>query len=136
MRGWIRLHRKLTQTSFYKDSEAIHLAIHLLLRANHADAKILFKDEEIILKRGSLMTGRQVLSQETGIHESSIYRKLKVLKKVGFLNIKPNNKFSIISINNYNTYNTNNSQDEHQTEQPVNNQRTQTIRIKNNKKGK
>ena len=80
--GWIKLHRKLTQTSFYKDSQAVHLAIHLLLKANHSDVKIIFNNEEVSIKRGSMITGRHVLSRETGIHESTIYRKLKFLQNV------------------------------------------------------
>ncbi len=126
MNGWIKLHRKLTQTSFYKDSQAVHLAIHLLLKANHSDNKIIFNNEEVCIKRGSLITGRHALSRETGIHESAIYRKLKVLEKVGFSHIKSNNKYSMITINNYDAYNCNEYQGEQHIEQLANNQRTQT----------
>ena len=32
MEGWVKLHRKLTEKAFYrKDSETVHLWIHLLL---------------------------------------------------------------------------------------------------------
>ncbi len=134
MQGWIKLHRKLMQTSFYRDSETVHLAIHLLLKANHCDKDIIFNNEEITIKRGSLITGRQALSRETGIHESTVYRKLKVLEKVGFSNTTSNNKFSIITILNYSTYNSNDNATEQQAEQPVNNQRTQTRMYKNDNK--
>ena len=133
MQGWIKLHRKLMQTSFYRDSETVHLAIHLLLKANHCDVDIIFNNEAITIKRGSLITGRQALSRETGIHESTIYRKLKVLEKVGFSNTTSNNKFSIITILNYSTYNSNDNATEQQAEQPVNNKRTQTRMYKNEK---
>tara|TARA_B100002003_G_C14125543_1_gene541344 strand:+ start:636 stop:1346 length:711 start_codon:yes stop_codon:yes gene_type:complete len=134
MNGWIKLHRKITQTSFYKDSQAVHLAIHLLLKANHSDVKIIFNNEEVSIKRGSMITGRHALSRETGIHESTIYRKLKVLEKVGFSHIKSNNKYSIITIINYDAYNCINYQGEQHIEQPENNQRTQTRMNKNDKK--
>ena len=124
MNGWIKLHRKLTQTSFYKDSQAVHLAIHLLLKANHSDVKIIFNNEEVSIKRGSMITGRHALSKETGIHQSTIYRKLGVFEKVGFSHIKSNNKYSMITINNYNAYNYRGDQGEQQIEQPANNQRT------------
>jgi hypothetical protein len=107
MTGWIKLHRKLIQTSFYKDSQAVHLAIHLLMKANHSDVKITFNNDEVSIKRGSMITGRHALSRETGIHESTIYRKLRVLEKVGFSHIKSNNKYSMITINNYDAYNCN-----------------------------
>jgi len=131
MSGWIKLHRKLIQTSFYKDSQTVHLAIHLLMKANHKDVKVIFNNDEVSIKRGSLITGRHVLSTETGIHESTIYRKLKVLEKVGFSHINSNNKYSIITIINYDSYNCNEDQGEQHIEQPVNNQRTQTRMYKN-----
>ena len=131
MTGWIKLHRKLTQTSFYKDSQAVHLAIHLLLKANHNDMKIIFNNDEVSIKRGSLITGRHSLSRGTGIHESTIYRKLRILEKVGFSHIKSNNKYSIITINNYDAYNCKDGQCEQHIEQPANNQRTQTRIYKN-----
>jgi len=133
MTGWIKLHRKLTQTSFYKNSQTVHLAIHLLLKANHSDMKIIFNNEEVSIKRGSLITGRHALSRETGIHESTIYRKLKVLEKVGFSHIKSNNKYSMITIYNYDAYNCINYQGKQHIEQPANNQRTQTRMNKNDK---
>jgi hypothetical protein len=95
--------------------------------------KIIFNNEEVSIKRGSLITGRHALSRETGIHESTIYRKLKVLEKVGFSHIKSNNKYSMITIYNYDAYNCINYQGKQHIEQPANNQRTQTRMNKNDK---
>ena len=130
MAGWIKLHRKLIQTSFYKDSQTVHLAIHLLMKANHREVKVIFNNEEVSINRGSLITGRHALSKEIGIQESTVYRKLRDLEKVGFSHTKSNNKYSIITIINYDSYNYNDKQGEQRIEQPVNNQRTQTRRNK------
>ena len=102
--GFIIIWRKFTETSFYKDSYAVALCLHLLLKANHEDRKFTFNGQEQNLKRGQFITGRKVLSIETGIHESTIRLKLDLLQKVGFCTIKSTNKFSIITICKYSDY--------------------------------
>ena len=105
MQGYILLWRKFLETSFYyKDSQTVHLALHLLLKANYMDKKIVFNGEELVIKRGQHLTGRNVLSKETGINPYSVRRRLILLSKLDFLHIKVNNKFSIITICNYDDY--------------------------------
>ncbi len=118
--GFVVIWRKFQDTSFYKDSYAVHLALHLIMEANHEPKKFTFNQKEENLERGQLLTGRKVLSEATGISESTIYRKLELFENIGFLTRKVNNKFTILTICNYSKY-----QDKKQKlEQPANNQRT------------
>ena len=96
--------RKLQSSSFYKDSYAVHLALHLVYEANHKPKKFLFNGKEQTLERGQTLSGRFALALDTGMHPSTIRNKLALLKKVGFLDIKPTNKFSIITIIKYSYY--------------------------------
>ena len=114
-KGWIFVWRKIVDTSFYKDSYALHLALHLLLRANHMEKKILFNKKDLIIERGQVCCGRYTLAQETGIKPSTIRDKLQLLKNIGFLDIKSNNKFSIVTIINYESYQ---NSKEHLRQQP------------------
>lgn len=102
--GFIVIWRKFQETSFYRDSYATHLALHLILEANHAPRKFTFNNKEESLDRGQLITGRLALSDQLGIPPSTIRNKLELLKNVGFLDIKSNSKFSVITICNYNIY--------------------------------
>lgn len=102
--GFIVLWRKFLDTAFYKDSFAVHLAIHLIMQANHESKKFTFNRKEEILERGQLLTGRKALSSQTGISESTITHKLALFENIGFLTRKTNNKFSILTICNYNRY--------------------------------
>ena len=111
-------------TSFYKNSFTVHLALHLLMEANHEEKKIIFNNEEIIIKRGQCITGRKGLSQETGIAEGTVYDKLKILEKVNFCNIKSNNRFSIVTILKYEDYQNKKTIKQQQNQQPANNQPT------------
>ncbi len=104
-RGHLKLWRQLEDTSFYQNSHAVHLFIHLIMKANWKDKKIMFNGVEITIKRGSLLFGRKVASLETGIAEGTIYDNLKLLVNSKSINIKTNNKFSVITIVNYNKFN-------------------------------
>ena len=123
-RGFIVFWRKFQDTSFYKDSYAVHLALHLILEANHEPKNFVFNRKEQTLERGQHLTGRKKLSEQTGINASTITHKLEILKNIGFLNIKTNNKFSIITICNYNKYQHKNNDIEQLKEQPSNSQVT------------
>lgn len=104
--GYIYLWKKITDTSFYKDSYAVHLALHLLLKVNYKDTKIVFNGQEVIIKRGEHLCGGLSLAKETGMNRSMIRRKLKLLEKVGFIYVKSTNKFSIVTICKYNDFQT------------------------------
>lgn len=122
--GYILIWRRLLEASFYKDSFALHLALHLLLRTNHEPNKILYNNTEIEIKRGQTYAGRFSLSKETGIKPSTVRNKLALLKKIDFLDIKSNNKFSIITILNYNSYQNYKCKIGHQAKQQMDSQRT------------
>ena len=72
--GYIKIHRKIQHTSFYKDSLATHLAIHLLINASHKTHKQLVGNEEVLIERGSLITGRFSLAYALGAEPITIRR--------------------------------------------------------------
>ncbi len=116
MQGWIKLHRKIQQSAIWSDSCAVHLWVHLLLKANHDDNEVFMNSNVIKVKRGQLLTGRKKLSAETGINESKIQRLLKSFEKCHMIEQQTNSVNRLISILNY---------DSHQVgEQQMNNKRT------------
>jgi len=129
--GWIITHRKLRESSFYKDSQAVHLWIHLLISANHKDAQVVRGNKIYEVKRGQLITGRKLLSSETGINESKLQRLLKVFEKCHMIEQQTNNVNRLVSIINYDQYQT--------SEQQVNSKRTaseQQVNTNNNDNNK
>jgi len=103
-RGYIRLWRKITETAFYKNPLTCHLAIHLLLQANHKDRELLINGQIIKIKRGQVLTGRKKLSLETGLSQQNIRTALKHLQISNFLTIKSTKRFTLITILNYDRY--------------------------------
>ncbi len=116
MRGWITIQRKFIDWEWYGNSEMVHLLTHLIIRANHSDGSW----QGTKIRRGQLITGRKVLSAETGISEQKIKTCLKRLAKSGEIKVKSTNKYSRITICKYDTYQFSN----HRGNQQVNQQLT------------
>jgi hypothetical protein len=100
MSGWIKLHRKLKNWEWYKDSESVHLFVHLVMEANHKEGRW----QGVVVERGQLITGRNSLSRKTGISVKAIRTRLKRMEDGGEISIKTASKFSIITICNYEDY--------------------------------
>lgn len=124
MVGWIKIHRKIMSKAFYnKDSEKVHLWMHLLLKANRKEREELFNGTPIICKPGQFTTGRKQLSEETGISESKIQRILKYFEKIEQqIKQQTSNTNRLISILNWGDYQI----IEQHNEQQLNNGRTTT----------
>ena len=124
--GYIKLYRKFKENIFYKNSEAVHLWLHLLFSASFEDSVFYYKNTKIERKRGQLITGRKKLSLETGIGESTVFRLLKLFESEHQIEQQKTNKFTIITILSYDEYN--------KSEQQMNNKRTTKEQQMNNKR--
>ena len=89
------------EKGYYKKSQYVHLWLHLLFKANHAESKFLLNKHEKILKRGQLLTGRKKLSTDTGICEGTIENILKTFENEQQILQQKTNLFRIITIVNY-----------------------------------
>lgn len=114
MEGWIKLHRDIQETLYYKKSEHIHLWVHLLVRANHKGCDILFNGKKITLNPGQFITSRNKLSEETGIEESKIERILSCFKSEQQIEQQGKSKSRLITIINWDKYQKNEQQNEHE----------------------
>jgi len=136
-KGWIKLHRRILESPVFHDEKLLKIWVACLLKANHKKKSIVFNNEVIEIQRGQFIFGRIEFAKELNMNSSSVYRRLKLLEKLKKVNIKSNNKFSVLSIVKYNTYQDDTRQSEQQNEQPVNNKRTaseQPVNTNNNVK--
>ena len=120
MDGWITIYRKIQEKSWYKDSEYVHVWLHLILNANYTNKKIWINSKEVEVKRGQLLTSRKSISDKTGVQQSKIYRVLKRLENEQQIKQQKTNKYTIITIVNYELY----QKSEQQNERKVNTNRT------------
>lgn len=122
--GWVKIHRRVTEKGYYKNSQYIHLWLHLLLNANHETKEFMWNKELIMIKEGQLLTGRKELSEQTGISETTIERILKMFESEHQIGQQKTTKFRIITILNWTNYQLNGS--ERTTKRTTDGQQTDT----------
>ena len=120
MSGWIKLHRQIVNWEWYSDSKTFRLFLHLLLTANHKDNNYRGK----LIKKGCLVTGRELLSAQTGMSVREIRTCLERLKSTNEIAIKTNSKGTEIQVINYEKYQS--TTNETTNERPTNDQQTTT----------
>ena len=120
MNGWIKLHKKLLKNPIFLHPNILQLFLYCLLSANYEEKRILWNDKEQIIPRGSFITGRKRLAEDTKQAETTIYRNLKILSNLGMISLKTNNRFTLIEVVNYCNYQVSDSE----SEQQMDNKRT------------
>jgi len=135
--GFIKLFRSLKDKGWYKKSEYVHLWIHILIKVTHTGIEFMFNGKNIKLNPGQFITGRKMLSNETGINESKIERILNFFEKSEQqIEQQKTNKNRLITVLSWSLYQNN----KQQSEQQLNNKRTtseqQVNTYKNDKKEK
>lgn len=112
-KGFITLQRQILDWEWYDEANTFRVFLHLLLKANHKDNKY----RGAIVKRGTLLTGLDVLSKETGLSMQQVRTCLSRLKSTNEITIKTSSKGSVIQLVKYNNYQsaTNKTTNEQQT---------------------
>jgi hypothetical protein len=116
MSGWIKLHRKITEWEWFEDKNTFIVFITLLLMANHKEKKY----KGIVLKVGTIVTGRDILAKQTKLSVQQIRTALSKLKLTNEITIETSSQGTVIQIVNYKKYQL--ITNEITTEEPVNNQ--------------
>jgi DNA-binding transcriptional MerR regulator len=132
MSGWIKIHRKFLDWEWFNKSEAVHLFMYLVLKANHKDGQW----QGIDIKKGQFITSFGKISADTGISLQTIRTLLKKFEKTNEINIQTTNKFTIVTICKYECYQQENEQTNTQLtnkQQTTNNQLTTNKNDNNNK---
>ena len=106
-KGFALLHRKIMDVPFYKDAEASHLWVHLILKAKHAPESVLTDIGEMLVNRGQLLSGRNALAFETGLKADRVQYLLRKFQKLGMVSWVSHGKFSVFTIVKYDDYQSN-----------------------------
>lgn len=129
MSGWIKIHRKFLEWEWFNKSEAVHLFMYMLLKANHKDGKW----QGIEVKRGQFISSLGNISNATGISIQTIRTILKKLEKTNEIEVKSTSQFTIVTISKYDCYQEQNDE----TNKPLtNNQQATNKQLTTNKNEK
>jgi len=129
--NWIKLYRKtLKNPVVMKDAEHLAVWVWLLMKAVKFPTCVYFGGETITLRPGQWTTGRRTIASELHISESKVYRILKRFENEQLIEQRTDRQCTLISIVRWNDY----QENEQQTEQRVNNERTTSEQRVNTKK--
>lgn len=104
-KGFALIHRQFMDSRLYRDSQAVHLWLHLILKANHTDEEVNTDIGMMIVRRGQMITGRPTLVSETFIPDNKVKSLLRTFESKGMINIESKGrKFSLISIVKYDDF--------------------------------
>lgn len=151
MSGWIKLHRKLMESETFSRLTAIQklIAIYIVLNANHDDGVWYdkYKDIEVQIKRGQLITSRAKIVKEwfqndKDVTEMKVRTCLDKLERLGFLTKHSTSDYTVVTVLNYEVYqgsDTDENQEDNQVvtkSQPSDNQAITTNKNDKNDKKK
>ena len=130
--GWVKIQRALLDWEWYDDINTKVLFLHCLFKANHKDKKY----RGTVVKRGTFLTGRDLLAMETGLTVQQVRTSLDNLKSTNELTIKSSRKGSVIEVVNYHKYQstTNEATSTATNEQPTSNQQVTSNKNDKNEK--
>ena len=98
--GWIKLHRSLLDWEWYDDANVKILFLHCLFMANHKDKNY----RGTLVKRGTFLTGRELLAEQTGLTVRQVRTALTKLESTSELTIKSSSKGTVVEVVNYHAY--------------------------------
>lgn len=105
-KGFATVYRQIVNCGFYsKDSEAVHLWLHLILMANHKPEVVDTDIGQVVVGRGQTMRSRKKLIEETGIEDNKIRSLLRSFTTKGMISIDvKGKKISVITLLKYDEY--------------------------------
>ena len=96
--GWIKLHRGILESDVFQNERLLKVWIWCLCKASHKEHTQFVGHQLVTLQPGQFIFGRAVAAESLRMAKSTVWDSMKVLEKLGNINIKSNNKFSVITI--------------------------------------
>ena len=100
MKGYLKLHRKIVDNGVFADAELLKVFVWCILKANTTPNIVYGRKVDV----GQFITGRVSAAEELRLKPSTVYKRMQVLKKQGYINIDSNTKNSLITVSKYKSY--------------------------------
>lgn len=104
MEGWIKIHRKLIESNVFKNEKILKVWIWCLLKATHKDYEQIVGTQVVKLRPGQFIFGRNKGADELNMKPSTLYKYMRVLEKCQNLELKCNNKYTVVTIVKWDLY--------------------------------
>ena len=98
MNGFVKLDPNIWKSELFNDFIVLKLWLYLICNASYVERDVLFNGSLHHLEKGQLMVGRKSLAEILKSTEYKASASLKLLEKMGYITIKINSKFSLITV--------------------------------------
>lgn len=107
-KGWIRLYRKIQDSDIWVSGnepfDRRSAWIDLLLMANHEDKTMLFDYNQIVVKRGQILTSVRELGSRWKWGKDRVLKYLRMLESIKMVTKDSNNKRTLLTIEKYDDF--------------------------------
>ena len=100
--GWIKLHRKMMSWEWFKDSNAVHLFVYLLLSSASEPREW----RGVSIARGQVAVSVSELGGTLGMSVKSVRTAMGKLEESGAIERLPTSRYTLVTIANYDSYQT------------------------------
>lgn len=134
--GWVKIHRAILDDPTFQNEKLFKIWMYCLLKASHQEHEQMVGLQVVLLQPGEFVFGRIKDSARLDMKPSTLWKYLKALEKMGNIEIKSNNKFSVINVRNWSKYQDRETEREQQSNNKVTSKEQQRDTNKNDKNGK
>ena len=104
MDGWVKIYRRLLDSPIFTTDRGLRIWIWCLLSANHEGRDVYVGLQKVHVEPGQFVYSRKSASDVLKIPPSTTNSYLQLLKHSNHVDIKPTNKYSIVTILNWKSY--------------------------------
>ncbi len=132
--GWIKLYRKLLHSPIFSSEKGLKVWVWCLLKASHGGYEQYVGRTLVRLQPGQFVFGRKVAAGELRMKQSTVWDWISQLKSDSYIDIKPQSKYSVISVKNWSEYQGNDSKSDNKatTDQQQTDTNKNDKNVKNN----
>lgn len=124
MEGWIKLHRNILGSAVFDNAKLFKIWCWCLLKASHHEHDQLVGKQLVHLSPGQFVFGRNAAAEQLKMKPSTVWQHMKLLQSMGNIDIKSNNKFSVITIEKWGIYQCDDADFQQQNQQQMDNKWT------------
>lgn len=132
MNGFTAIPNELFDSPVFANPKLWKVLTWILRRANYENRDVLHGRQTVHLRRGQFIFGRQSAADSLGMAASTTWDCVKALEKLGYISIKSNNKFSVVTVEIPMLF----EQDNDESRQQIDNKSTANRHREENKKTK
>ena len=102
--GYIKIHRKILDSSVFSRSTYLHVWLYVLLSVNHTKKSLIFNNKKIDVLPGQFITSRLKIADATQIAPTTVENILEYLVNEQQIGQQKTTKYRIISVINWKDY--------------------------------